>query len=90
MLEAHRCDKATCLPRLSVEILQDDAMADLAAIMYIWNPASVFYSAAYTESLYAFAAFGVLYHLDKRPWLAATMFSLTSATRSNGETNLPA
>lgn len=70
--------------RLSRDVLKDERTADLATLLYIWNPASVFYSAAYTESIFACAAFTGLYLLSQQPWLATVCLSIASATRSNG------
>lgn len=70
--------------RLSRAVLKDDRLADLATLLYIWNPASVFYSAAYTESTFACATFTGFYLLSSRPWLATFCLTTATATRSNG------
>ena len=70
--------------RLTKAVLEDDRIADLATLLYIWNPASVFYSAAYTESTFACAAFTGLYLLGPQPWLGTVCLSIATATRSNG------
>ncbi|KAL0048171.1 hypothetical protein WJX82_009179 [Trebouxia sp. C0006] len=75
---------AVYLHKLSMSILKDARLADLAALLYIWNPASIFYSVAYTESLFACTAFVGIFHLDQRPWLATVFFCAASAARSNG------
>ncbi|KAL0027319.1 hypothetical protein WJX77_012423 [Trebouxia sp. C0004] len=75
---------AVYLHKLSISILKDARLADLAALLYIWNPASVFYSVAYTEGLFACTAFVGLFHLNQRPWLATAFFCAASAARSNG------
>lgn len=69
--------------------------AILAVYIHCWCPASIFYSALYTESLYlTFTLFGLL-HLyssstPSRQCLLVTsaIFSLAFLTRSNGLTNV--
>lgn len=73
------------LRRLSRQILQDAQLAAAAALLYCFNPASMFFSAVYTESLYAMFSFAGLLSLQiSQPWSASMLFSLSSATRSNG------
>ena len=48
------------------------------------NPASVFCSAAYTESLFLALSFAGLWHLHRSPYLATVLLVLASSARSNG------
>lgn len=72
-------------------MLHDGDLAEEAALLFCYNPASVFYSSMYTESLYALLSFAGLLLLaghGRRPRLrprgAAASFALAALTRSNG------
>ncbi|XP_062105937.1 uncharacterized protein LOC133817438 [Humulus lupulus] len=73
---------------LSVTVLKDRDAALRASLLFCFNPASIFYSSIYTESMYALFSIGGLYHLVSRnnkiavPWLALSGFA-----RSNGVIN---
>ena len=57
----------------------------VVTVLYCFNPASVFMSAAYTETLFALWTFsGMLACQRSNVWLGAALFSLATATRSNG------
>ena len=61
------------------------SIATLTVIFYTLNPASVFMSSVYTESLFACLSFaGMLAVKRTQLFIAAFLFSLASATRSNG------
>ncbi|KAK4839317.1 hypothetical protein QYF36_020955 [Acer negundo] len=49
--------------RLAVVILKDPEAAFRASILFCFNPASIFYSSIYSESLYALFSVGGLYYL---------------------------
>ncbi|KAJ1265429.1 hypothetical protein BS78_08G075900 [Paspalum vaginatum] len=49
--------------RLSVLILKDQKAAYRASVLFCFNPASVFYSSLYSESLYALFSLGGLFYL---------------------------
>ena len=67
-------------------MLKDARCADLALALYCLNPASVFMSSIYTESLFSGLAFGGMLSLHgDRPFHAAVCFGVASACRSNGE-----
>ena len=76
------CSPLAC--RLSSEVLGVDRTATLATLLYCFNPASVFCSAAYTESLFLALSFAGLWHLHHKPWLATALLALASSARSNG------
>ncbi|PSR90250.1 GPI mannosyltransferase [Actinidia chinensis var. chinensis] len=79
---------ATCLYRLSVIILKDRETALRASILFCFNPASIFYSSIYTESLYSLSSIGGVYQLmSGANNLATLLFSLSGAARSNGVIN---
>ncbi|XP_065866343.1 uncharacterized protein [Euphorbia lathyris] len=74
--------------RLSVLILKDADMAMQASILFCFNPASIFYSSIYTESLYSLFCFGGLYHLlTGADNIAVLWFALSGCARSNGVLN---
>jgi len=61
------------------------AIAYVAAVLFCYNPASIFFSAAYTESLFALLTFSGLTELYQDRDLKATLyFAGASLTRSNG------
>ena len=78
-------DTQLTLCRLSLKVLADPALAASATLLFCFNPASVFFSAAYTEGLFAGLTMAGLYHQASRPWTSAVSFAAASATRSNGE-----
>lgn len=66
-----------------------EAIALRAALLFCCNPASIFFSVAYTESLFAMFAFGGMYVLAKNSsfnnrLLGSLLFGLATFTRSNG------
>ena len=69
-------------------------MGQLCVYVYCWSPASIFFSAIYTETIYSFLTFVALLLLYKSPnsayhqLVAAVIFSLSYLTRSNGFLNL--
>jgi phosphatidylinositol glycan class V len=90
------CIAAVALHRLGNSVLQNEELASLSVLLFCCNPASVFYSAAYTEAL--FAAFTwtglVLLTFKSREskgggnfmyWAVGVLiFAVAGATRSNG------
>ena len=89
---------AVTLYHLTKLVLRDDRLAETSAILFCVNPASVFMSAMYTESLFSFCCFAGLLCLERASdiWdsgggvalrlVAGTVlcFAAASATRSNG------
>ncbi|KAF8398541.1 hypothetical protein HHK36_017471 [Tetracentron sinense] len=79
---------AVYLYRLSVIILKDTGAAFRASILFCFNPASIFYSSLYSESLYALFSFGGLYHLiSGSNTMAVILLALSASARSNGVLN---
>jgi len=79
---------AVMLHRLSLRVLHSHRLAALSAMFFCLNPASVFYSAAYTESLYAAATFAAMLALEWRAYKGFLLAAAASAaTRSNGVLN---
>ncbi|XP_077236297.1 uncharacterized protein LOC143877880 [Tasmannia lanceolata] len=74
--------------RLSNLILKDSGAAFRASILFCFNPASIFYSSVYSESLYALFSFGGMYHvLAGSNTTAVLLFALSGSARSNGVVN---
>ncbi|KAL5225099.1 hypothetical protein ABZP36_011738 [Zizania latifolia] len=74
--------------RLSVLILKSPSAAYRASVLFCFNPASVFYSSLYSESLYALFSLGGLFYLfTGANTIAMIMLSLSGSARSNGALN---
>ncbi|EEF34591.1 GPI mannosyltransferase 2 [Ricinus communis] len=79
---------AVYLYRLSVRILKDPEAALRASFLFCFNPASIFYSSIYSESLYSLFSLGGLYHLiSGANNIALLWFGLSGCARSNGVLN---
>ncbi|KAJ4978744.1 hypothetical protein NE237_009524 [Protea cynaroides] len=79
---------AVCFYRLSVIILKDTGAAFRASILFCFNPASIFYSSIYTESLYSLLSIGGLYHFICGSNITSILLlALSSSARSNGVLN---
>ena len=73
------------LYQLTLFISGSKRFSIITILLFCVNPASVFMSAVYTETLYAFCTFTGLYFFTKHcVWKASMCFSLATATRSNG------
>ncbi|MCL7039398.1 hypothetical protein MKW94_007018 [Papaver nudicaule] len=74
--------------RLSIIIWKDRKTAFRASMLFCFNPASIFYSSIYTESLYSLFSLGGIYHLlSGGNTIAVLMFALSGFARSNGVLN---
>ncbi|OVA20691.1 GPI mannosyltransferase 2 [Macleaya cordata] len=74
--------------RLSVIILKDKRAALRASVLFCFNPASIFYSSIYSESLYSLFSLGGIYHLlCGGNTIAVLLFALSGFARSNGVLN---
>ncbi|XP_078094171.1 palmitoyltransferase ZDHHC18-A isoform X2 [Mustelus asterias] len=79
---------AVVLYQLSVIVLRDRKLASLSSLLFCLTPASVFMSAAYSESMFMLLAFGGMLYLEKgKPLISCILFSLSTAVRSNGIVN---
>ncbi|KAH6799115.1 transferase [Perilla frutescens var. frutescens] len=73
---------------LSVIVLKDEEVALRASILFCFNPASIFYSSIYSESLYALMSFGGLYYyMNGKHNYAPLWLALSGCARSNGVLN---
>ncbi|CAN6712107.1 unnamed protein product [Malus baccata var. baccata] len=74
--------------RLSVVILKDQEAAVRASVLFCFNPASIFYSSIYSETLFTLFSVGGLYHLmSGKDVIAVLWFALSGFSRSNGVLN---
>ncbi|TXG68198.1 hypothetical protein EZV62_003133 [Acer yangbiense] len=74
--------------RLAVVMLKDPEAAFRASILFCFNPASIFYSSIYSESLYALFSVGGLYYLmSGSKNIAVICLALSGCARSNGVLN---
>ncbi|XP_034243618.1 GPI mannosyltransferase 2 [Thrips palmi] len=75
---------------LSIKVLGDEFLAYKAALLFCINPASIFFSAPYSEALFVLLSFqGMRHSLDiQYSKLCAIPFGLSAAARSNGVLNV--
>ncbi|XP_067867528.1 palmitoyltransferase ZDHHC18-A isoform X1 [Heterodontus francisci] len=79
---------AVVLYQLGVAVLRDRRLASLSSLLFCLTPASVFMSAAYSESMFVLLAFTGMLHLEKgQPLTSCILFALSTAARSNGIVN---
>ncbi|CAM6035844.1 unnamed protein product [Sphagnum compactum] len=76
---------ALYLYKLTLYVVEDERQAWRATALFCFNPASVFYSSIYSESLFAFCSFAGLWNFVKgSKWMAIVLWGLSSGVRSNG------
>ncbi|PFX33537.1 GPI mannosyltransferase 2 [Stylophora pistillata] len=76
---------AISLNKLTFNLFGSRTAAKLSSLLFCFNPASVFMSSLYTESLFSCLQFTAMYFLEQqRTTLVVLLFSLGCATRSNG------
>ncbi|XP_078471533.1 GPI alpha-1,6-mannosyltransferase 2 [Lampetra planeri] len=76
---------AAALYGLGAAALRDEALALRAALLFCVTPASVFMSAAYSESLFACLSFAAALALElRRRGTSVALFALAAAARANG------
>lgn len=79
---------AKALYLLSEKVLGDETLALKTAQLYCINPASIFFSAAYSEAAFAFITFNGLLEFEKRNLTRASLlFGLSGLVRANGIVN---
>ncbi|XP_046484973.1 GPI mannosyltransferase 2 [Neodiprion pinetum] len=79
---------ATVFYDLSKIVLKDTALAYKAAILYCINPASIFFSAFYSEAMFAWLSFNImLAYVNNNPYIYLPI-GLSILVRSNGLINL--
>ncbi|GJP63922.1 hypothetical protein CLOP_g20951, partial [Closterium sp. NIES-67] len=76
---------AYCLFRLTACVLADTRLALLSSLLFCLTPASTFYSAIYSESLFALLSFAAMWRIISGRWVSASLLiALSAAARSNG------
>lgn len=83
--------KATnTLYELGKRVLKDQRRAEIAAILFCFNPASIFFTAPYSESLYCWLSFSLMLKCfeDINSVLIVVPLSLSILCRSNGLVNI--
>ncbi|XP_059810663.1 palmitoyltransferase ZDHHC18-A [Hypanus sabinus] len=79
---------AVVLYRLGLAVLRDRRLAAVSSLLFCLNPASIFMSAAYSESLFALLTFSGMLLLERaQPLTSCLLFALSTAARSNGIVN---
>lgn len=87
---------ADILHSLSLRVLRSECYAYKSTILYCVNPASIFFTAPYSETLFAFMSFYTMFKCTENESLRFANIDITSAfpaalsmiTRSNGLVNL--
>lgn len=79
---------AKALYELGVKVLGNETLAFKAAQLYCINPASVFFTACYSETMFAYLTFsGMLALQQYHSTVAALWFAFSGLCRSNGLVN---
>ncbi|KAH9301909.1 hypothetical protein KI387_013492, partial [Taxus chinensis] len=79
---------ALFLYKLTLLVFKDSKAALQTTALFCFNPASIFYSSIYSESLFSLLSFAGIYSLlSGSNWKATLLFALSSAVRSNGVIN---
>lgn len=79
---------ALILHQLTIEVFNNQRFARIVTMLFCFNPASVFFSAPYTESLFCWLTFSVMLHCAKNDYRAAYLpLALGMWCRSNGILN---
>ncbi|XP_067004864.2 GPI mannosyltransferase 2 [Anabrus simplex] len=80
---------AVVLHDLSLQVLKDSHLAYIAALFYCINPASIFFTAPYSETLFALLSFyGMLMCSKGLIMNCGIPFGLAATARSNGIVNI--
>lgn len=77
---------ARILYSLSLKELKNEKLAFYSTVLFCFNPATVFFSAPYSETLFSFCTF--LAMLQDDVYYSALFFSFSAFTRSNGNINV--
>ncbi|KAJ2682369.1 ER membrane glycoprotein subunit of the GPI transamidase complex-like protein [Coemansia spiralis] len=76
---------AAALYELGCRTLRDERLAHTAALLYAWAPSSIFMSAAYTESLFAWLVFAALVRAARQQHARAALWLCAAGLcRANG------
>lgn len=79
---------ALILFNLTLRLYNNVELSYNSAVLFCFNPASIFFSAPYSESLFAFTTFYGMYLVScKNIWKSSIFFGLSVLNRSNGLLN---
>lgn len=79
---------ASILYELTIEIFNNRRFARIVTTLFCFNPASIFFSAPYTESLFCWLSFSVMLYCARNKWQAALLpLAMSMWCRSNGVLN---
>lgn len=81
---------ANALHNLGLRVLRDPKKAEIATMLFCFNPASIFFTAPYSESLYSWMSFSLMLMCfeDISSVLLVVPLSLSILCRSNGLINI--
>lgn len=81
---------ANAIYELGRKVLRDQRKAEIAAVLFCFNPASIFFTAPYSESLYSWLSFALMLKCfeDINSVLIVVPLSLSILCRSNGLINI--
>lgn len=81
---------ANTLYELGRKVLRDQRKAEIATVLFCFNPASIFFTAPYSESLYSWLSFSLMLKCfeDINSVLIIVPLSLSILCRSNGLINI--
>lgn len=80
---------ARLLYKLTLKVTSNERLSYTSALLFCVNPASVFFSAVYSESLFCFLTLSGLVGIESGHTVTASLFfGLSSMTRSNGLINI--
>lgn len=76
------------LYRLTQQVYKNDRLANHAALLFAFNPASIFFTAPYTESIFAWLTFSTMELCERKRYTRAVLpLCLSIMCRSNGTIN---
>ena len=82
-------EAAKCLCDLTFRLFGSEQIAMKVIQLFCLNPASIFFSAPYSEAMFAYFAYGGMLKAEESHFgSAACFFALSGATRSNGLLNV--
>ncbi|KAJ8299185.1 hypothetical protein KUTeg_023245 [Tegillarca granosa] len=75
---------AVLVYRLGKKVLGNEVISYKAALLFCMNPASIFMSAPYSETLFSFLTFSSMLQFEQNQFWSACSIGLSFITRSNG------
>lgn len=76
---------ALLLHRLTLKVTKNEMISYISALLFCVNPASIFFSAAYSETLFCFLTLNALLYIESGHLMwGSVLIGLSSMARSNG------